>query len=62
MQVKDTVTWTSSAGGYRKTKTGIIVEVVPAGVDPLKITMDIGYPGLPRRHESYLVLVGKKLY
>jgi len=32
----DQVTWTSSSGGHQKTKTGIVVAVVPVGEYPDK--------------------------
>jgi hypothetical protein len=60
------VTWTSQAGGHAKTKTGLIVEVVPAHwpVGQAKIIDDDGFTVradlfATRSHESYLVQVGK---
>jgi len=70
-QIGDTVTWTSQAGGNAKTKTGMIVFIIPAG----KLIRDIvfGEQGAlyeswtlhhlgifsSRDHESYLIQVGK---
>ncbi len=67
------VTWRSQAGSRYKTKTGTVVLVVPALVDPvimpewpeatrglLKGSFD--GRGSPRREESYLVKVDNKLY
>jgi hypothetical protein len=69
LQVNTKVVWTSQSSGYRKTKVGIIVAVVPPGVDPTTC-IPPGYrmlnkePGAPRKIESYLVRVGnsRKLY
>lgn len=62
--VGDTVSWTSSAAGYSKTKTGKIIAVVKKvrrGCDVAekfrnKARVVIGY-GDARDHESYLVSV-----
>ena len=67
-QLGSAVRWMSQAGGYRKTKEGVVVLVVPAG-EPLTRLKD-RLPGLPglesagmsRKHESYVVQVGKRLY
>jgi hypothetical protein len=50
--VGDRVTWTSQAGGVTTTKTGTVVEVVPAGQAP---RTKVKSPGQPRGHESYVV-------
>lgn len=47
--VGDVVSWDSQAGGVWKTKTGTVIEVVPAGQG----RMGSG----PRRHGSYVVEV-----
>ncbi len=50
------VTWKSQAGGYAKTKTGFIVEVVAAGALPTLHKTEVGqYKVKPRKHESYVV-------
>lgn len=50
--VGSSVTWRSQAQGVWKQKTGIVIEVVPAGEKPLNHTT------ISRRdHESYIVLV-----
>ena len=62
------VEWTSQAGGYTKTKTGVILVVVPAGVCPKKHANSLElvnvlppqYPGCPRDHETYLVQLGRR--
>lgn len=75
MKVGDKVTWSSQSGGFRKTKHGVVVAVVPAGEHPWgkgkgrdTIYVPEGFyldtDGWCRDHESYLVQVGKskKLY
>lgn len=63
-KVGDSVIWTSQAGARSKTKTGIVVQVVPPRGYPDRAI----YPslhasgGLCRRQESYVVMVGKKPY
>lgn len=67
-RVGDRVIWTSQSQGFTTTKTGIIVAVVPGGVDPIKVVpagMKImPLHGVARNYESYLVQVGgsKTLY
>ena len=67
-RVGDRVIWTSQSQGFTKTKTGIIVAVVPGGVDPIKVVpagMKImPLHGFARNYESYLVQVAgsKTLY
>lgn len=51
--VGDRVTWKSQAGGHWKTKTGTVVEVVPAHRVSLATPMLVGM----RDHESYIVEV-----
>jgi hypothetical protein len=60
----DIVTWTSSAAGSAKTKTGKVVRVVPAGAMPRMNEVADLYDatnnyggGSARDHVSYLVLV-----
>lgn len=59
--VGDTVAWTSQAGGYAKTKVGVVVAVVPAGEYPSREDYASLYRnagvGMPRDHESYVVRV-----
>ncbi len=55
--VGDRVSWKSQAGGHWKTKTGTVVEVVPA----FKIPRDKRF-GSNRRHESYIVEVTYPAY
>ncbi len=59
MKIGDVVKWSSQAGGYMKSKQGVIVEVVPNLQSP-KTKMS-GVSGLSRRHESYVVHVGSAL-
>lgn len=54
-QIDDWVEWTSSSGGFTKTKRGQIVEVVPAGSRP--DGNRVRGAGWYRRHESYVVMV-----
>lgn len=66
------VTWRSQAGGSWKTKTGVVTVVVPPNVSFQNACHKVGLThklskrknayGLSRNHESYGVLVGKKLY
>jgi hypothetical protein len=67
VKVNDKFRWESQAGGYRKSKVGCVVAVVPADVAPWHCVpegMHLDGPGMARNHESYLVQVGtsKKLY
>lgn len=69
-RLRDTVTWDSQSGGFKKQKLGKIIIVVPANedlhdylpTDYLPIGSD-GF-GLPRNHETYLVQIdnSKRLY
>jgi hypothetical protein len=52
--VGDIVTWKSQAAGSWKTKTGTVVEVVPAFKAPFS---EIKGFGSSRKHESYIVEV-----
>lgn len=63
--IGDHVTWTSQSKGYTTTKHGVVVAVVPAEKDAHNC-IPFGYCcrsscgfGSPRRHESYLIRVGK---
>lgn len=58
-KVGDPVQWKSQAGGYIKSKAGIVAEVVPPMASPRN--KGDGW-GSPRNHESYVVKVGTKLY
>jgi len=51
-KVWDNVKWTSQAGGFTTNKTGVVIEVVPAGEKP---RMKIKDAGGCRDHESYVV-------
>ena len=60
MQIGDTVSWTSQAGGFSKMKTGVIVEAVRPHHSP-----DAKYNlrTLSKRSStSYVVKVGNKYY
>lgn len=59
MNVGTQVEWKSQAGGYEKKKVGVIVEVVPPGESPKS---ELDGPGMARKTESYVVLVGKTNY
>lgn len=55
--VGSAVEWTSQSGGYKSTKRGVIVAVVPAGVLPgdiHRVNRSIYQSGV-RDHDSYLV-------
>lgn len=58
----DMVVWSSQAGGFGKEKSGEIVEVIPAGRSILKSKFrdQLDASTLPRRHESYVVMVPPK--
>jgi hypothetical protein len=61
--VGDEVSWVSQAGGHSKRKAGRVVQVVPPKAMPCKKFADaLRSSGLPRKEESYVVQVGKKLY
>jgi hypothetical protein len=51
-KVGDKVRWTSKAAGILREKEGVIVEVVPAGMVPLRMGVNMGRP---RREVSYIV-------
>lgn len=56
-----TVTWASQANGSTTTKTGAIVEVVPAGSRvSARHWEQMDASGLPRDHESYIIRVPGK--
>jgi hypothetical protein len=62
-ELGDKVKWDSQAAGYIKTKKGKIVVVLPAGTRPGDgVLAGLRYPGKPRNHESYVVMVGEKYY
>lgn len=63
------VRWTSCAASVWKTKTGTVVDVVPAGTTPDRCHTQLHRSsgcGSPRNHESYVVKVtngrSSKLY
>lgn len=62
MKLKDKVKWTSSSNGSTKTKTGVIVDVIPPKGRIAERHRDFGLEGygLPRDHESYVVHVAGK--
>ena len=64
--VGDIVKWTSQAGSYSKTKIGLIAAIALAGDQPDKNKFPQLHRGMGcgfgRKHESYVVLVGKKPY
>lgn len=68
MQFKEgeLVTWSSQAGGLRKTKVGVVAQVVRAGERPDRNRFASLYTssgvGSGRKAESYVVLVGKTAY
>jgi hypothetical protein len=63
VKIGDKVQWTSQSAGYSKTKSGVIVAIVPIGYPPQASLLDNyelkSVPGMCRDHESYLVAVGK---
>ncbi|MBR8194134.1 hypothetical protein KDW82_34550 [Burkholderia vietnamiensis] len=63
-KVGDTVTWSSQASGFAKTKTGVIEQVVQAKAYPDRERFPQLYrgsgTGLYRDHESYVVRVPGK--
>lgn len=68
-KVGDMVRWTSGAGGVQKTKAGEVVAVIPErrpvtdALNKIRVKFNRQFDGFnPRMHESYLVLVGDKLY
>jgi hypothetical protein len=63
--LNETVAWTSQSGGHATTKRGEIVAVVMARNKPVvpagyRAAYEFGF--LRRRHESYLVAVGNRVY
>ncbi len=65
-KVGDQVSWSSQSGGYVKSKSGTVAEVVPAKRSPSRELFDALYKGagvgLPRDHQSYVVMVGSRPY
>ena len=60
MEIGDTVSWTSQAGGFSKTKTGVIVEAIPPHYSPdAKYNL---HTISKRSSTSYVVKVGNKYY
>lgn len=57
------VEWRSQAQGSCKTKRGTIIEVIPASKRPdTQIYPHLLGAGWGRKHESYVVLVGRRHY
>lgn len=54
IEVGDTVTWASQAGGIKTTKMGVVVERVPANAKP---AARIRSAGDARNHVSFVVKV-----
>lgn len=61
-KLNDKVQWTSSSNGSTKTKTGVIVDVIPPRGKIATRHRDFGLEGcgMPRDHESYVVHVPGK--
>ena len=60
MEIGDTVSWTSQAGGFSKTKTGVIVDaVLPNRTPEEKYNLRTSSR---RRSTIYVVKVGNKYY
>lgn len=69
-EIGDKVLWQSSAGGYRATKIGTVVGIVPPGKSPFSTPNEIKVPegycttklggGLARRAISYFVAVERQ--
>ena len=60
MQIGDTVSWSSQAGGFSKMKTGVIVEAVRPFSAP---SQQYGLRTTSKRSStSYVVKVGNKYY
>jgi hypothetical protein len=45
------VRWTSQSAGITRTKQGVVVKVL----DAQEVPNEIRHPGMPRKHESYLI-------
>ena len=64
--IGDHVEWSSQSAGYTKTKAGVVVQVVAAGMRPDRDAFPSLYKhlgcGFGRAGESYVVQVGKKHY
>lgn len=65
-ELGERVEWVSQAAGHSRTKVGEVAECVPAGRMPDRTKFERLYKssgvGLPRDHESYVILVGNKPY
>jgi len=65
-KLQDTVHWTSQSQGFKKTKSGVVVEIVPPKTYPNKNRFPQLYKGgsigSRRNHESYVVMVGNQPY
>jgi hypothetical protein len=67
MRVGDKVTWKSQSHGHSKTKTGIIIVVIPRRTNPLSIDevkkMKLCFEyGSGRDHDSYMVKANNRVY
>lgn len=62
-KVGDLIEWTSQAGGYNRTKIGIVIKALPIGLAPddfggfggNNLLWKIHRPGKGRNHESYII-------
>jgi len=57
--IGDEVEWTSQSAGYKTTKRGVVVQIVPAGLRPDSEAFPSLHrrAGLQRDHDSYVVRV-----
>lgn len=67
IQVGDTIKWSSQSHGYYKEKAGVVIAIVPAGVDVRDVQhgLSAGFklldgPGMSRKRVSYLIAVAPK--
>jgi len=64
-QIGNKVQWCSSSNGRTKAKEGVVVEIVPAGAVPSRSWLQLHRGsgiGMPRDHESYVVIANRKQY
>lgn len=62
-KIGDKVTWQSQSQGSWKTKVGTVARIVPPGWTPgPTVFRRLKSSGLPRDHESYVVLTDKSEY
>lgn len=64
LKVDDKVRWRSQSHGTSSIKIGKILSIVPPGKRAVLYGYKTrgGWPGNPRNHESYVVLVGRWTY